>query len=1301
MKKLLKLALITVLVCLSHIIFVNTAVAQAVLPEACNTPDVDDDSNGLIEICHLEDLDAMRFVLDGSSYQADSVATTSTLGCPSSGCVGYELVRDLDFDDDASYSSTANKVTWTTGEGWQPIGVVSAFSGQFEGNSYTISNLYINSSGTLVTGLRDIISDLSDLSSGALVTGLFGYTGSEAEIANVGLLNVNITGRQSVGVRHSVGSLVGWSDGRVTNSYATGSVTGTEIDDTDGIGGLVGLNRGTITDSYATSSVIGDSSRVGGLVGWNFGTITDSYATGFVSGNIQVGGLVGYNFDDSTIANSYATGSVSGNEDVGGLVGLNGTGLVFLDGGTITNSYATGSVSGDIEVGGLVGFNHLDSAITNSYATGFVLGFSNVGGLVGNNDGGTITDSYWDINTSGITTSDGGTSKTTVELQSPTAATGIYSSWDPDVWDFGTPTQYPIGVRHTNAPRSQPLRLTIRCAAFFPNIGQTELFFEIRTNGIDVNDNGFTIDGHTIESVEPIGRGRTTNTMVLKATLNEEIVDADSISVSYKPTSETPDDEANGTTCSSSSGLFADSDGDGIEDVADSNPFDENGSSINTNVASPTPIAEAPTTSTVFYSHDTVIRSLLRGEEFTYIDENEQGEYVRQTFTEGMAMTPAQYFGINDPAARIFLDVDSDLYSLYNSESSTRPYHLNRIRIAEHHTDVTDSFGDEPVGQRYYEWATVDNNGYLTSRFLSFYVEILPEINFSGQASYLYINSPSTPQTVAISTYEYGSSGSLLSQVQVQRGRIGSEDTTPSAVGLTNNELTSIASIAEGKYTIATSEYPRRGETITHWLDTAVVDREGATLAWHPAVGLEPMSGGVIQDSDDDNGNEFKYAIGPNNDIDVRVAARDEEITRIRQVQLYEIENLQTTATQAFQVSSVVAEAGRTYYVIADFEASTDTVPIMMSVQMLDGYTITETTSTAIEAIRNRGGVVSDAIIPFTVSDDTMQLSTQISVGWDRIGSAENIIETYLVTTDAPINYREPDMNRNNIPDNVDLNLNIREAPFNRLQAGANINNDYLSTQGDRPVFLTYEALVIANDMDEDARMMMVVTTSTHYSAANIDYGGLSDPVKQTLFDEERDTRIERLAAFGIREVNYQIDDNNEVIGGITHTVFPMSSDNPGETLYIGKYDRSEERWERFERGTFQDDDGTNYPDTWHGIPRPDNTEPCPTNVEVYKNEHQEAGEEGQGFVASAQNCIMLVITDGGPYDSSGLDGQVVDDMVATVNEPLVQTPQMPRGSGGGATDIGDVILLLVALSLLAAITIRRTRKNTTDTNQK
>ncbi len=128
---------------------------------------------------------------------------------------------------------------------------------------------------------------------------------------------------------------------------------------------------------------------------------------GSVKGKNSVGGLVGKH--RGTITNSYATGSVDGQNDVGGLVGEN------IE--TIQNSYAAGSVSGISSVGGLVGFD-MYGTIENSYASGSVSGTNNVGGLIGAAMSSPTTDSYWDIGTTGQTSSSGGgTGLTTEEMQ--------------------------------------------------------------------------------------------------------------------------------------------------------------------------------------------------------------------------------------------------------------------------------------------------------------------------------------------------------------------------------------------------------------------------------------------------------------------------------------------------------------------------------------------------------------------------------------------------------------------------------------------------------------------------------------------------------------------------------------------------------------------------------------------------------------------------------------------------------------------------------------------------------------------
>ena len=132
-----------------------------------------------------------------------------------------------------------------------------------------------------------------------------------------------------------------------------------------------------------------------------------------------------------SVNNSYSTGSVVGTVfNVGGLVGGNG--------GTINNSYSRSDVVGPSEVGGLVGENSNIANITKSYSTGSVTGGNNTGGFVGANNG-TVTNSFWDKQTSGTSSSAGGTGKTTAEMK-------IKSTFESAGWDFsGTWAIYPGG----------------------------------------------------------------------------------------------------------------------------------------------------------------------------------------------------------------------------------------------------------------------------------------------------------------------------------------------------------------------------------------------------------------------------------------------------------------------------------------------------------------------------------------------------------------------------------------------------------------------------------------------------------------------------------------------------------------------------------------------------------------------------------------------------------------------------------------------------------------------------------------
>ena len=337
--------------------------------------DYDTDNNRLIEIAHLEQLNAIRWDLNGDgiadnptnadSYAAAFPGASDGVDCPDNHCAGYELTRSLDFDDASSYTSGAVNPKWTSGNGWLPIGIGDAsFSATFDGNDYTIANLYINRSGRADPG----------------AAGLFGR--SSGDIERIGLTDVDVTAVENVG------GLIGTCEGGAINlSYVTGNVRGSEK-----VGGMIGHSVCPISASYTYSNVSVEHGFVGGLVGmfWGWGTgdsvgVASSYATGKVSSITAVGGLIGGYTGDITITESYATGDVFGASGIGGLVGMNwGSGGI-----TIVSSYAAGDVTrnemfGDgYGFGGLIGIAGEETSIKRSYAAADVTGDTAVGGLAG------------------------------------------------------------------------------------------------------------------------------------------------------------------------------------------------------------------------------------------------------------------------------------------------------------------------------------------------------------------------------------------------------------------------------------------------------------------------------------------------------------------------------------------------------------------------------------------------------------------------------------------------------------------------------------------------------------------------------------------------------------------------------------------------------------------------------------------------------------------------------------------------------------------------------------------------------
>ncbi len=205
---------------------------------------------------------------------------------------------------------------------------------------------------------------------------LFATVHLEGKISNLGLENVNVE------FYTRVGTLAGTNGGIIENCYATGSVTGTRTNYDYYYGGLVGYNNGTIKNCYSTATVTSPGGNVGGLAGYNGKTIENCFAIGDVTG--------------------YGSSQMAG---TGGLVGHNNTSA------TIKSCYSTGNVSANYRFGGLIGYN-----------------------------GGTASSSYWDKDTSGQTTSNGGEGKTHEEMKQQVT----FVNWDfTEIWDIVDDTTYP------------------------------------------------------------------------------------------------------------------------------------------------------------------------------------------------------------------------------------------------------------------------------------------------------------------------------------------------------------------------------------------------------------------------------------------------------------------------------------------------------------------------------------------------------------------------------------------------------------------------------------------------------------------------------------------------------------------------------------------------------------------------------------------------------------------------------------------------------------------------------------------
>jgi hypothetical protein len=300
----------------------------------------------------------------GNPYQIASVEQLIAIGCdPNLWSKHFVLTRDLDMA-----GVDPNRV--------RPIGENGGsrvFSGVFDGRDRTVANF------------RMVRKD-------GIWVGLFGQIGCPFErevppghVRNLHLRNVTVGGRDVIG-----GLAAELGAGTISNCSVTGVVVGGQF-----VGGLVGqVWEGEIISCTTVMEVRGDES-VGGLIGSMHSITRRCSSSGRVSGRMCVGGLIGdVSFtrlgtvertqnrpepnEFKMVIQCCSDCSVTGEQEVGGLIGL--AGWV----GGIEDCYALGSVAATAKVGGLIG-NAANCGIVRCLSAGRVKGTEHTGGLIGSN----------------------------------------------------------------------------------------------------------------------------------------------------------------------------------------------------------------------------------------------------------------------------------------------------------------------------------------------------------------------------------------------------------------------------------------------------------------------------------------------------------------------------------------------------------------------------------------------------------------------------------------------------------------------------------------------------------------------------------------------------------------------------------------------------------------------------------------------------------------------------------------------------------------------------------------------------
>ena len=275
-----------------------------------------------------------------------------------------ELGRNLNFNSKMSYGNYDTKeyneylgVTDDVGlkealtnrkyKGFIPIGnELKNFYGRFDGNSYSIRNIYEN------------------------IENYGGLFGKKSDYAKGYIRNLTVTGEiNSSG--DFIGGISGSTAAEISNCVSYVNITGKG----NQIGGISGELWGSAINCKNYGKILTTGSHIAGISG-RYGRVTECENYGEIKGNSVLGGIIGQ-MNGNAINRVTNYGKISGNDTIGGICGSNG--YAYL----ISNSINRGEIIGEKKIGGILGVATSIELIINCYNIGKIEGTSRIGGIVG------------------------------------------------------------------------------------------------------------------------------------------------------------------------------------------------------------------------------------------------------------------------------------------------------------------------------------------------------------------------------------------------------------------------------------------------------------------------------------------------------------------------------------------------------------------------------------------------------------------------------------------------------------------------------------------------------------------------------------------------------------------------------------------------------------------------------------------------------------------------------------------------------------------------------------------------------